>query len=134
MTKILAESLYEFKKIHGSQNINEEQLNESSKGKLLKFLKNPEKYEEKFKAAFAKQVDRFGDVLAKAVDALDSDTKIKFAKEGIAFAKANPGLDMLQLPITKNEAGELIIKTDGAISGKGLGGRKGLHGGSSTKA
>jgi len=81
--KLVAESLQEWEKISSS-----EELNESSKGALQKFLKAPEKYPKTFLNAFAKQISKKGgDKLKAALDKLSIESKKKIAQEALSKLK-----------------------------------------------
>lgn len=128
----MSESLEEFR---NSQDLNEGLFGSSSKSELLAFLKNPEKNIKNFKLAFKDQIKRFPG-LSEAIDALDIESKKNLAKKGIDFIKANPSQDNLKLPIFK-KGGQLVIDTEGKhgnITGSGVSGRQGIHGGTSTSA
>lgn len=86
--KLVAESLQEHTSkidpIEIDPKLNEEQLNESSKGSLQKFMKNPEKNEKSFLAAYAAQFSkRGGDKLKNSVSKLDIETKKKLAQQSL---------------------------------------------------
>jgi hypothetical protein len=81
--KLVAESLQEWENISST-----EQLNESSKGALQKFLKAPEKYPKTFLNAFAKQFSKKGgDKLKEALNKLSVEDKVKIAKQSLEKLK-----------------------------------------------
>ena len=85
--KLVAESFQEFtSKIEPVEieKVNEqEDLNESSKGLLQKFMKNPEKGKT-FVAAYGQQTGKKGgDKLKKALLGLDTETKKKLAQQSL---------------------------------------------------
>jgi hypothetical protein len=88
--KLVAESLDEHTSqitpidIEETSTINEQELNESSKGALQKFLKDPEKYPKSFLGAFSAQFSKKGgDKLKAAVSNLDTDVKKKLAQQAL---------------------------------------------------
>ena len=86
--KLVAESLQEHTSkiapVEIEPKLNEEELNESSKGSLQKFMKNPEKNEKSFLAAYAQQFGKKGgDKLKGAVAGLDLETKKKLAQQSL---------------------------------------------------
>ena len=86
--KLVAESLEEYglkiNPVEIEPADNEEKLNESSKGSLQKFLKDPEKNEKYFIRAFAAQFGKKGgDKLKRAVSKLDVETKKKLAQQAL---------------------------------------------------
>jgi len=131
---IVFETLEDFR--YNKLNEEVEMLNEGVKRDLLLFLKNPEKNDKKFKHAFANQLKRWSE-LSGLIDELDVETKKKIAQKGVEFIKANPSKDLIQLPLFRTPEGQVRIDINGEhgeMSGSGLGGRKGIHGGSSTNA
>ena len=97
-------------------NEQEEELNESSKGLLQKFMKNPEKGKT-FVAAYGQQTGKKGgDKLKKALLGLDTETKKKLAQQS---------LDALQ----DSKKGYAWIKiSNGKIVGAGAMGVEGADG------
>jgi hypothetical protein len=80
--KLVAESFSEYQK--GPESLNEEQLNESSKGLLQKFLKNPEKNQDAFVKAYAAQTSKKGgDKLKNALSKLDIEDKKNLAQQSL---------------------------------------------------
>ena len=97
--KLVAESIQEFtSELEVELNeevkeevLNEEELNEGSKGQLQKFLKNPEKREKNFLAAFARQFSKSGGERLKAgIAKLPLETKEKLAKQSLAAFEKDP--------------------------------------------
>jgi hypothetical protein len=96
--KLVAESFNEYK-TKKSGSLNEEQLNESSKGDLEKFLKNPEKNEDYFLSAYSAQfAKKEGQNLKKAVTKITLEEKKKLANQSLkAFADSSKGYAWLQV-------------------------------------
>ena len=131
MTKILAESLREFKDINTPT---KEDLNESAKQLLAKFLNDPdsEKGGLRFKKAFQEQAKKLSKIhldVNALIDSMDVETKKRIAQQAIDKIKANPSQDRPQLPVVKTKEGVLKIKKDAEVTGSGLAGRSGIHGG-----
>jgi len=141
MTKILAESLQEYRE---QNTVNEEAaapLNEglTTKMALQRFLKNPKKFPNTFKNVFKNQMSKWKD-LAELIDAMEVADKIKWAEKGVKFIEENPSQDTLQLPLVhaaKTGTGKIgIVDLDSeqaTFRSKGLGKREGIHGGTSVK-
>ena len=141
MTKILAESLQEYRE---QNTVNEEAaapLNEglTTKMALQRFLKNPKKFPNTFKNVFKNQMSKWKD-LAELIDAMEVADKIKWAEKGVKFIEENPSQDTLQLPLVhaaKTGTGKIgIVDVDNEdvdFSGKTIGKREGVHGGTSVK-
>jgi hypothetical protein len=131
MTKLLPESLYEFRQAQTNAKLQEEELNEkvnilgSPKVHLQNYIQNKEKGKEGaneyFLKAFAKQIKRFGDSLKKSMSELDDDTKLAIANKGIEYIQKNPGKDIIQLPVKKSEAGAIVdLAKLGEFTGRGV--------------
>ena len=68
--------------------VNEEELNESSKGSLQKFMKDPEGKQKSFVAAYAAQTGKKGgDKLKNALLKLPVETKKKLAQQSLESLK-----------------------------------------------
>jgi hypothetical protein len=92
--KLVAESFKEYNseiKLDFSEDVKEEELNEGSKGQLQKFLKNPEKREKNFLAAFARQFrNAEGDKLKIGISKLPLETKKKLAQKSLKAFEEDP--------------------------------------------
>lgn len=131
--KLVAESLQEWETAEKEV----KELNEGSKASLKKFLNNPEKNSQSFLKAFKEQIKKFG--IADTVNKLDKEEKIKLAKKALVYLKQKPGMDILNLPLKKVSDPEaddekIVVDVSGDITGKGIGRREGIHGGTSVKA
>jgi len=127
--KLVAESFSEFL----GNNINEEAspLNEGLRGSVEKFIKNPEKFEDKFPLFFKDQLKRFPSAVP-SVKALSLEQKVDLMKKALEHLKNKPSMDKLQLPLVKDEEGKIKVKIDGDISGAGTRGKTGIHKASGT--
>ena len=133
MTKILAESLEEFRSNR------DEELNEaiaiSAKDFLKLFLKAPEhrKASDRFKAAFKWQLEKIPSLEAE-IDALSTEAKVKLAQSGLAWLKEHPSVDNLTIPYEKDVNNALVLKLDEPVrGGASTSSRGGVHGGTSVK-
>ncbi|MFW6311665.1 MAG: hypothetical protein ACOC1K_05465 [Nanoarchaeota archaeon] len=85
--KLVAESLSEYTK--SGTTLNEaEQLNESAKGQLQKFIKNPEKTAA-LTSAFAKQLGKTKG-LKDAILKMETEKQVKLAKQALGALEADP--------------------------------------------
>ena len=85
--KLVSESFEEYQKI-GLTDLNEQELYESSKGSLEKFLKNPEKNTDSFLSAFAAQFGKQGgDRLKASISKIDIESKKKLAQQALEALK-----------------------------------------------
>ena len=130
MTKILAESLPDFREVNKPV----KKLNEGAKQLLSKFINAPEdpKAKARFKKAFAvqtKKLAKLGLDVGALIDTFELNQMKELATEALEKIKANPGQDRPQLPVVKTKKGILALKTGEGISGSGLSGRGGIHGG-----
>jgi len=82
--KLVAESFEEYKSKGKASKLNEQELHESSKASLQKFLKDPERNKDAFFSAFAAQFGKKGgDILKKSVDKIDIESKKKLAQQAL---------------------------------------------------
>lgn len=123
--KLVAESLDEHSKQIApidieSTAINEQELNESSKGKLEKFLKNPEKYPKAFLSAYSAQFGKKGgDKLKAALEKLDVETKKKLAQQSLdQLQDSKKGYAWIKVANGKiTGAGAMGVASDGGLMG-----------------
>ena len=108
--KLVSESLQDHV---GSDELNEQALNESAKGQLKKFVKNPEK-EKHLTSAYARQLGKVNG-LKKALLKLDNEEQVKFVKQSLEALEGDPkkGYPWLQ------------IKDNRIVGGGALGTKKG---------
>jgi len=121
--KLVAESLQEYKEgIKSVDFLNEEVLNESSKGDLEKFLKDPEKNQSYFLTAYAAQFSKKGGDKLKAIaDKLDLETKKKYAKQSLeALQDSKKGYAWLKV-INNQIVGGGALGVEKSALGKELG-------------
>ena len=112
--KLVAESLQEYD--------SQENLNESAKGQLAKFIKNPSK-KKAFAAAYARQIGKtkgLKNVLAKMSD----EQLLSFAKQSYSMMEKDPKLGYPWLKIASGKiqgAGALPVSSKSGIhKGSGI--------------
>ena len=112
--KLVAESFEEYTSPEIQVELNEEKLDESSKGQLQRFMKNPEKREKNFLAAFARQFSKTGGQnLKKRVAKIDLETKKKLAQQSLKAFEKDPKKGYAWFQITNNKitgAGAVGVK------------------------
>jgi len=119
MTKILAESLYEFREINKPvEELNEAMPKFTTKGWVELFLKDPNnaKAAGRFKKAFEWQLKKLP-ALEAQMDLLTPEQRLKFSKEALAALKADPG-GQIKLPWQKTANG-LVIQFDKPVTAGG---------------
>ena len=93
--KLVAESLQDFDNKELNERVQE--LNESSKGSLQKFLKNPEKKKNSLASAYARQLGKTKG-LKNVLLGLDTAAQVKLAKQSLkALEDPKKGYAWLQI-------------------------------------
>jgi len=116
--KLVAESLQDF----DNQELNEkmQELNESSKGSLQKFLKNPEKMKQSLVNAYARQLGKTKG-LKNVLLGMDTDKQVVLAKQSLKSLE-DPTKGYAWLKIANGKivgAGALGVKKSGTGSDLG---------------
>jgi hypothetical protein len=123
--KLVAESFQEYNSSGKAGKLNEQELNESSKASLEKFLKDPEKNKKSFLSAYAAQIGKKGgDKLKNALAKLPTEDQKKLAQQSMdALADAKKGYAWVKI-----KDGKIVGAT--ALGQEGRSGVMGVLGGS----